>query len=61
MWCSVVAREARLGKREEGWMGQTCQRGEGIVRKRQGKQERRDMVQAEQISTEEMALVMWWW
>ena len=56
----VVAREARRGGREGEWWLHTCHRGEGTVRKREGRQERMEMVQTEDMRTEEMARVMWW-
>ena len=59
-----MAREARRGGREGEWVRlglHTCQRGEGAVRKREGRQERREIVQTEEMRAEEMALVMWWW
>lgn len=56
-----MAREARRGGREgEGWL-HTCQSGEGTVRKREGRQDRREIVQTEEMRAEEMVRVMWWW
>ena len=57
-----MARDARRGGREGELEGlHFCQRGEGAVRKREGRQERREMVQTEEMRAEEMARVMWWW
>ena len=39
----------------------TSQRGVDTVRKREGRQERMEMVQTEDMRTEEMVRVMWWW
>ena len=56
-----MAKEARRGAREgEEWL-HTCQRGEGTVRKREGKHDRREIVQTEEMRAEEMARVMCWW